>query len=79
MAQCKATRDDGSRCRAAALAGGDYCFAHDPSRRASFLNASRRGGRQRALNLSAQDEASIGRQLLDPVLWGEHYLCNRDG
>jgi len=79
MAQCKATRNDGTPCRAAALTSGDYCFAHDPSRRASFLNASRRGGNTRARQLSKQDKRAIARRLADPVLWGEHYLRNQDG
>ena len=79
MAQCKATRSDGKPCRGSAPAGSDYCFAHDPKRRAKHLNAVRRGGNARGKQLSRHDERAIGRRLADPILWGEHYLRNQDG
>jgi len=78
MARCKATRSNGTPCRAAALAGGDFCFWHDPARRSARLDAARRGGRSKTPEISSEDERAIASRLADPVLWGEHYLRNRD-
>ena len=79
MAQCKAAKSDGKPCRGSAPAGEDFCFAHDPNRRARHLDAVRLGGSSRAAQLSREDERAVARRLADPVLWGEHYLRNRDG
>lgn len=76
---CKAKRSDGTVCRAAAVSGGEFCFWHDPARKAARLDAARRGGRARTADLKPDDERAIAQRLADPVLWGEHYLRNRDG
>lgn len=47
MASCTATTRDGRPCGAAALAGGSYCFTHDPARSAERQEARRLGGRNR--------------------------------
>jgi len=78
---CKGMLPDGTACRVAALRDSDYCFWHDPQRRAAHRDAARRGGRARDKQpvLSPDDREAIIRRLQDPVLWGEHYLRNRDG
>lgn len=47
MAQCTATTADGKRCRAPALQGRPFCFAHDPDRAAERADARQRGGYNR--------------------------------
>ena len=76
---CKATRSDGKPCQASAVAGGEFCFWHDPARQAARMDAARRGGRSRAPDVPADDEEAIAARLADPVAWGEHYLTSRDG
>ena len=76
---CKSTTKDGEPCRANATTGSDFCFWHDPHREAAQRAAVRRGGVVRASTRLAEDEVTIGRQLADPVTWGEHYLRDRDG
>ncbi|HPD17988.1 MAG TPA: hypothetical protein PLE19_23880 [Planctomycetota bacterium] len=76
---CKGSLPDGTGCRVAAVKGSDYCFWHDPKRRAAHRDAARRGGRAREPVLSPDDREAIIARLEDPVLWGEHYLRNRDG
>ena len=51
MATCKATRNDGSPCRAQAATGGELCFWHDPDSREKLMEAARRGGARRAVEL----------------------------
>lgn len=43
--QCKQIKADGTRCRAHALTGSEYCFAHDPSRVEERQAARQAGGR----------------------------------
>ena len=47
MAQCTATTADGKRCRAPALQGRPFCFAHDPEKAEERADARRRGGYNR--------------------------------
>lgn len=49
---CKATRNDGSPCRAEAVTGGELCFWHDPASREKMLEAAQRGGSRRTAELS---------------------------
>ena len=49
---CSATTADGSPCPNAALAGGQYCYAHEPSKAAERDAARNRGGAARAAQLS---------------------------
>ena len=51
MAQCKGLRADGSKCRAQALRGRKRCFFHDPDSRARMIEAARRGGERRTIEL----------------------------
>jgi hypothetical protein len=76
---CKAIRNDGQPCRAAALTESDFCFWHDPSTQVARIEAARRGGRSSPGQRWVEDRDAIIRRLQDPVLWGEHYLRNRDG
>lgn len=43
MAQCKATRRDGSPCRGDAANGGDFCVFHDPAK-APIMQAGKLAG-----------------------------------
>jgi hypothetical protein len=43
---CQAVKPDGSRCKAAALPGADFCFFHDPSKADERREAQSLGGRQ---------------------------------
>ena len=51
MAQCKGLRTDGSECRAQALGGRTLCFFHDPDSRGRMIEAARRGGERRTVEL----------------------------
>lgn len=51
MPDCKALRTDGSKCHAQALHEGDFCFFHDPDSRGKMVEAARRGGARRAVEL----------------------------
>ncbi len=44
---CKAVKDDGSRCEAAPLTDGEYCFWHDPDHAEEVAEAGRLGGLRR--------------------------------
>lgn len=46
--RCAGQRKDGTTCRAAALPGSRFCFAHDPARAAQRAAARAKGGRNRA-------------------------------
>ena len=50
--KCKGAKADGSPCGAYATAGGEYCFAHDPSQAAAAAEARSKGGEARAAQLS---------------------------
>ena len=67
MAQkrCKARRPDGQPCRAPALAGTDYCYWHDPHRRAARRDAARRGGTVATEKAWAADETALGERLAE--------------
>ena len=77
--RCKAHRKDGEPCKAAAVTGSEFCFWHDPHRRAAQRHAARRGGVARGAEVAATHETTLGQCLADPVWWGEHYLRGRDG
>jgi len=42
--QCKETKENGQACRAFAMAGNEYCFAHAPEAKVAHLEASAKGG-----------------------------------
>lgn len=48
---CKATRNDGSPCKAQALPESGFCYWHDPERRQEMIEAARRGGERRTIEL----------------------------
>jgi hypothetical protein len=76
---CQSTRKDGQPCHAPATHGSDFCFWHDPHRDGARRAARRRGGVARSKDFQTCDDLTLGRQLADPVAWGEHFLVNRDG
>ena len=43
---CAGLKPDGSQCQAAALAGSDFCYFHDPSKAAERRESQAQGGRQ---------------------------------
>jgi len=43
--QCTQVKADGTRCRANAITGSNYCFAHDPARAEERQAARQAGGR----------------------------------
>jgi len=51
MSESKAVRSDGTPCRAHALRGGDICFFHDPDKRADLIQATRKGGLRRSVEI----------------------------
>lgn len=53
---CKATRKDGSVCKAPAQAGKDLCFFHDPDRAEANAVAKRRGGEAGKLAVLSPDQ-----------------------
>ena len=44
---CRAVKEDGGRCEAAPLTGGEYCFWHSPEHAAEVAEAGRLGGLRR--------------------------------
>ena len=66
MGTCVAARADGLPCRARAQVGSDYCFWHDPSRREDMLEAAKKGGSRKTIELPEVDEltASQARRVL---------------
>ena len=48
---CNATRTDGQPCQAPVVEEGGFCFWHDPNRRQEMIEASRRGGSRRTVEL----------------------------
>ena len=59
MATCAAKRSDGQPCRAEATKDSQLCYWHDPDSRSRMLEASRKGGSRRVVELPEAD-------LLDP-------------
>ena len=45
--KCKANTNSGEACAGYALAGGDYCYTHDPARAAERAAARKKGGQNR--------------------------------
>lgn len=45
---CAAIRRDGAACQSAVLAGGGWCYTHDPNRANERTEARRRGGQHRS-------------------------------
>lgn len=51
MSDCKAVRSDGSPCRAHALRTSEFCFFHDPNERSALIEATRKGGSRRTVEI----------------------------
>ena len=51
---CKATKPDGTPCRAAPLTGGDYCLMHSPEHAEEVQEARRLGGLRRRREVTVQ-------------------------
>ncbi len=66
---CQATRSDGGACGAPSGTEG-LCFWHDPTRRQAMVEAARRGGARKSLDLPVgQPMAAVeGRGVLASVL-----------
>lgn len=66
---CQATRSDGAPC-GAPPGPEDLCFWHDPARRREMVEAGRKGGSRKALELPVGQplEAEEGRGILASVL-----------
>ncbi len=58
---CTATTKSGKPCGAPALAGGDYCFMHDPARAHERAAARRRGGHNRRTRKAVEVDVSASR------------------
>ena len=56
---CQARTGDGSGCQAAALAGSDFCFFHDPDRADERREANAAGGRQGKMKTLAADALDV--------------------
>jgi hypothetical protein len=55
---CTATKQDATKCQAAAIPGSEFCFFHDPSKAEKRREAQAQGGRQnrmKTLEASAPD------------------------
>lgn len=63
MARCAGTRADGQACRAMAMAHSEHCFWHDPEKRIEMIEASRRGGSRKTLELLEHDELTAVRAM----------------
>lgn len=46
--QCTAETKSGTRCRARALAGTEWCFTHHPDRQSDLAESRKRGGQARS-------------------------------
>jgi len=46
--KCMHTKDDGKKCQAWAIKGGQFCYMHEPKRSADREAARRKGGRTKA-------------------------------
>ena len=46
--KCTAIKQDGKKCKAFSIAGGNLCYWHSPARAADRESASRKGGKARA-------------------------------
>jgi hypothetical protein len=59
---CKATKNDGSHCRAPALPGRDHCFVHDQS---PDMAAKRREGRRAGARTRNTPPATLSSEVVD--------------
>jgi hypothetical protein len=60
--KCKATKNNGQPCESYALAGGDYCYTHDPGRAGERAAARKLGGLNRQTK-HAGDRSSVPSQV----------------
>lgn len=56
---CQAKTPDGADCQAAALAGSDFCFFHDPDRADDRREANAAGGRQNRMKTLSADAPDV--------------------
>jgi len=57
---CKATKDDGSACRAPPLTDADFCLAHDPEHADEMAEARRLGGLRRRKEKAVEGAYDVG-------------------
>ena len=70
--QCKGKKPDDSPCKCQALPGSEFCFFHDPERHGEVVEAARRGGSRKVIELP-EDELLTpekARKLLSGVIAG---------
>ncbi len=73
---CRGIRVDGEPCRAPGVGESGYCFWHDPERREELLEATRRGGQRRGIQLptvrplEAEEARSVLAGVLEALLVG---------
>src|SRR5215204_4732542 len=72
MTRCTAIAGSGQRCRAIAITGSDYCYAHHPDRAQARRRAARKGGQrggrgrpQADLNALKDRLISLGEDVLE--------------
>ena len=70
--QCLGVKPDGSACKRQALPGSEFCFFHDPKRRSEVVEAGRRGGSRKAVELPEGDllTPEKARRILSGVISG---------
>ena len=57
---CSATKQDQSKCQAAAIPGSEFCFFHDPSKAEKRREAQAQGGRQN--RMKTLEDIGAGRE-----------------
>jgi hypothetical protein len=65
MRTCSGIKADGSRCRAFAMKGSDYCLNHDPNRVEEHRRRSSRGGKRGGRGRPRVELSYIRAQLQD--------------
>jgi len=69
---CKGKKPDGTPCKGQALPGSEFCFFHDPARRGEVVEAARRGGSRRSIEIPEGEllTPEKARRLLAGVIFG---------
>ena len=70
MRQCAAIKPDGARCERIVTSEQEYCYSHDPARKAERKRNAARGGKVKASGEIPELKAQL-RKLASDVLSGE--------
>ena len=70
--RCRGEKPDGTACKAQALPGSEFCFFLDPDRREEVVEAARKGGSRRTVELPEGDllTPEKARRILSGVISG---------